>query len=78
LPSGLRIFDMQLIVAGNGRAWVNLPSKPRLDQGGRHMHDERGKPVYLPMLGWRDRGIGDAFSERVVALMRVEHPEAFQ
>jgi hypothetical protein len=54
---------MTLMVGQNGRAWLGLPDKPRLDADEWHMRDDRGKPVYSPVLAWRDRELADAFSK---------------
>jgi hypothetical protein len=42
---------------------------------GRHKTDVNGKLAYSPILEWRSRELSDAFSLKVVALVRAKHPE---
>jgi hypothetical protein len=81
LPSGLRIVDVMVVARhganGRGEAWVNLPGMPRLRQeGGVHriVRGADGKPVYDRVLSWRTRELAEAFSARVIELVRAEHP----
>jgi hypothetical protein len=76
LPNGLKIDDCTVCIS-NGRAWASLPSKPVLDRDGRHVEKD-GKKQYAAILHWPDRETSDRWSEAVVALVRAEHPEAFQ
>lgn len=75
LPAGLIIEDVAILTS-NGRTWVNLPAKPQLDKEGQHRRDENGKPLYVPILRWRDRDLSDRFGEAVIALVRELHPGA--
>src|SRR5215831_13310610 len=52
LPIGLKIADIAVNVS-NGRLWAALPSKPVLDQDGRHKVDINNKRQYVPLLEWR-------------------------
>jgi hypothetical protein len=73
LPSGLRLIDCPVLVS-HGRAWVSLPSKPVLDQTGQQKRDINGKPVYVPVVQWRDRDLQARFSAAAIELIRVAHP----
>jgi hypothetical protein len=53
-----------------------LPSKPVLDQNGKHKVDANNKPQYMPVLEWRDRDLSDRFRAAVVELVRAKHPDA--
>jgi hypothetical protein len=75
LPIGLEIRDCPVCMS-RGKAWAGLPGKPQLKDD-RVIRDERGKLVYSTILDWRERGLRDAFSERVVALVREHDPQAF-
>ena len=76
LPNGLKIADV-MVVAKDGEVWVNLPSKPRVrtvDGVAQVELGADGKPVYDTVISWRTRALAEAFSERVVALVRAERP----
>jgi hypothetical protein len=75
LPIGLKISDVPVLVSG-GKAWARLPGKPQIDREGKQKRDARGRAEYVPILTWRNKKLGDAFSERVVALVLTEHPHA--
>jgi hypothetical protein len=77
LPSGLVIRDVTVHEKA-GKLWAGLPARPVLDSEGRHVSNHGGHKQYAAVLGWRDRALADGFSERVVELVRTEHPEAFQ
>ena len=72
LPIGLRIIDVPVLVS-NGKAWASLPSKPQLVDGRQKLD---GKPLYAPMLEWRDKALRDRFSDRVIELVRAEYLDA--
>jgi hypothetical protein len=76
LPSGLEIHDCAVLTS-NGKSWAALPAKPVLDRDGRQIIDANGKKKFVPILSWPDRATADAWSDRVVDLVRAEHPEAF-
>jgi hypothetical protein len=59
-----------------GKCWASLPAKPVLDRDGKH-REEGGKKQYAAILGWRSRELSDAFSTKVVELVRATHPDAF-
>jgi hypothetical protein len=45
------------------------------DETGRQRRGEDAKPPYSNILDWRSRELGEAFSARVVALVRQAHPD---
>jgi hypothetical protein len=75
LPSGLVLHDVAIFAGRNG-PWASLPSKPVLDQDGRHRINIAGKPQYAPVAEWRSRELADRFSADVTELVRAAHPDA--
>lgn len=73
LPIGLRIYDCPVMNGKNG-LWASLPSKPQLDRDGKKRISADGRTLYDDVLGWSERRLAEAFSERVVALVRDAHP----
>lgn len=59
-----------------GRAWCALPGKIRLDNTGKVRSDAAGKPLYAAVLQWRNRELGDRFSDAVIAAIRWAYPGA--
>jgi hypothetical protein len=76
LPIGLKLIDCPILIGRDG-PWASLPSKPQVDKEGRQKVDVNGKRAFEPVLEWRDRALSDRFSDAVVALVRAEHPHAF-
>lgn len=76
LPSGLQIPDVAVFQKGD-RLNAVLPRKPVINSEGRHAKDQRGEPLWVPALRWRDRGLEDGFSQRLGALLRTQHPADF-
>jgi hypothetical protein len=72
----LRIIDLTAH-ASHGRRWIGLPGRPQITAGGVVRKDERGKPLYSPVLQFVGRDVADAFSDRVVEALLVEYPRAF-
>jgi hypothetical protein len=78
LPNGLTIVDCPVHVGGSaGQAWAALPARPVLDDRGQHVSDPArpGKRQWSAVLRWRDRELGNAWSARVVALVREAYPK---
>jgi hypothetical protein len=75
LPIGLVIGDIAVCIA-HGCPWVSLPARPILDRDGAAMRDAAGKIRYAPILRWRDRALGDRWSDAVVELVRGHDPGA--
>ena len=74
LPIGLHINECPVLNGAEG-VWASLPAKPQLDREGRRRMGFDGKPVWQDVLAWRSRRLQQAFSDRVVALVREAHPE---
>ncbi len=77
LPIGLKLYDV-LAFAGEKGPWAALPTKPRLDRERRQKIGLDGKPAFTPVAEWRGRELSEEFSAAVVALIRVEYPDALQ
>jgi hypothetical protein len=75
LPIGLVIRDCPVHLRQG--AWAALRAKPQVDRDGRTIRDERGKLAYTAVLDWDSKTLREAFSERVVELVRERHPDAF-
>jgi hypothetical protein len=76
LPIGLMIGDIAVLRGADGNLWAAMPSKPELNRDGRSVRvGGDGKTLYREILRWRSRRLGDAFSDRVVGLVRAAHPE---
>lgn len=74
LPIGLRIAEIPVLLGSEG-PWAALPGKPELERDGRTVRlDADGKVVYRDLLVWRSRKLREAFSDRVVALVRSSYP----
>jgi hypothetical protein len=75
LPIGLEIAEIPVLRGSEG-LWATLPSKPELDRDNRTVRtgpDDR--PLYRELMTWRTRKLREAFSNRVVELVRAEHPD---
>jgi hypothetical protein len=60
LPFGIVLRDCSLHESGD-RRWIRPPSKPQLDQDGRHRVNERGKRLCTPCVDIPDRATRDRF-----------------
>jgi DNA-binding cell septation regulator SpoVG len=76
LPPGLILSDLPVMIGSDGNLWVALPSKPVLDESGRHKRDVNGKPEYQPIGKWVSRQLSDQFSARVISLIDEQYPGA--
>lgn len=76
LPIGLKIIDCP-VCETRGKTWATPPGRPQLDKNGQPIRDERGRQAYSQILEWRDRRLREAFSDRIVELVRGQHPDAF-
>ena len=75
LPIGLIIREIGVLRGPEG-LWAELPGKPELDRDNRTVRTGGdGKPLYRELLSWRTRRLREAFSERVVELVREAHPD---
>lgn len=75
LPNGLYIEDVS-IHQKNGRWWSALPAVPQLENGQHRIKD--GKPQYKNVLRWRDRDLGDRFSDALISAIKSQHPGALR
>jgi hypothetical protein len=74
LPNGLEIDDIPVLIT-NGKVWATLPARPVITSDGRVARlPGSSKNQYVNFLRWRDRALSTAFSERVVELIRRQHP----
>jgi hypothetical protein len=73
LPIGLRINQCALLEGAEG-VWASLPTRPELDRDGALRLGANGARVYQAVNEWRSRRLREAFSERVVALVRQAYP----
>jgi DNA-binding cell septation regulator SpoVG len=76
LPPGLILEDLPVLIGNDGRPWVALPSRPVLDEDGRHKRDVNGKLEYQPIGRWTSRNLSDQFSARVISLIEEQYPGA--
>lgn len=74
LPIGLKIAECPVQISNGGKAWAALPSKPQLKDGQQIVTG--GKAQWTNILSWPDKETQDRWSEKVVQLVRAEHPEA--
>jgi DNA-binding cell septation regulator SpoVG len=75
LPIGLVIREIPVLRGPEG-PWAALPGKPELDRDNRTVRlGPDGRPLYRELMVWRSRRLREAFSERVVALVRAAYPD---
>lgn len=73
-PSGIILNDLRLMRGKNGY-WVAMPSIKMLDRDGNPLLDAKGKPLYKPIVEFKDRTTRHRFCEMVLETIRREHPE---
>lgn len=73
LPNGLQIREIPVFTSSPGRCWAALPGRPQIVDG-RQKTGPDGKPKYTPIMEWRSRELSDAFSAKLIALIREQHP----
>jgi hypothetical protein len=73
LPIGLRINQCPVLDGSEG-VWASLPTRPELDRDGAVRLGANGARIYQAVNEWRSRRLREAFSERVVALVRQAYP----
>ena len=64
------------VLVSDGRAWCALPAKLRVEKTGRQRTNSDGQPLYAAVLQWRNRKLGDCFSNAVISAIRRAHPGA--
>jgi hypothetical protein len=72
----LHLHDIAVHTKGDSR-WASLPAKPQVGRDGTVRKDNRGKPLYSPVLEFTDRETRDAFSHRVIEALEKFAPQAF-
>jgi DNA-binding cell septation regulator SpoVG len=77
LPSGMIVREMRLMRSAQGRHWLAMPAQQQLERDGQPRLPN-GKPVWNELVDFRDRQARDRFQEPILALLRREHPEAFE
>jgi len=70
---GLRVHDVP-VLQGRGGPWACVPTKPEVDRDGRQRRDVDGTPRYARVLSWTTRRYEQAFSARIVALVKARYP----
>ena len=73
LPIGLEIREI-MVLANDKDTWTMLPTRPQFDQEGRHKIGSDAKAVYDKLLVWRSQKLREAFSGRIVELVRARYP----
>jgi hypothetical protein len=73
LPIGLRINQCPVLEGRDG-TWASLPTRSEIDREGRARTGANGERIYQPVNEWRSRRLREAFSARVVALVRQAYP----
>src|SRR5215469_16307556 len=63
----LRIIDCPVHQYEGGKSWLALPSRPQLDEDGRHRRDPSGKLLYQPVIEWRDRAANQRFCQIIIS-----------
>jgi len=76
LASGLVLYDLRLMVGPNG-PWIAMPATRQVDRDGNSRRDANGKELWTPIIDFRNRQTRDKFRDMALALLRRNHPEAF-
>jgi len=74
LPIGLMIREIAMH-SSHARIWAAFPAKPQLSQDGQPRRVD-SKIAYSPVLEWRTSRLREAFFDRVVEVVRQQHPDA--
>jgi hypothetical protein len=74
-PIGLQVHEIQVLMNEKSGPWACVPTKPRLDGGGRQQRDVDGSPRYDRVMSWSTKRREGDFSGAVVALVRRKHPQ---
>jgi len=73
LASGLILNDLRLMTGKNGH-WIAMPAVKQFDRDGQPRLDANGKPIFWPLVEFRDRATADRFNDMVIALVRAADP----
>jgi hypothetical protein len=75
LPIGL-IIDEIPVLRGPEGLWGAMPSRVELNPDGRTVRTGGdGKPLYRSIARWKSRRLANAFSNRIIELVRAAHAE---
>jgi hypothetical protein len=74
LPVGLQLFDVP-VLRGQQGVWASLPNRPEVDEQRHQRVGLDGKPAYARIAAWRSKKLEEAFTKRVVELVRATHPD---
>jgi hypothetical protein len=75
---GLEIRDLK-VVRGPRGVFVGMPARPKVDQIGRQLRDEAGKPLWDgPLVRWVDAGTAQNFQQACLAVLRHDYPGIFK
>jgi hypothetical protein len=74
-PTGIKLRGLRLMMAPKG-PWVALPIRPQVDREGTPRLDANGKPLWSPIVEFRNRAIADRFRDAVLRAFRLAHPGA--
>jgi hypothetical protein len=76
LPSGMILHDVAVHMK-SGKFWATPAGKPRLGRDGLQMTDPAtGKLLWLPIVAFETKQIGDRFSTQVIEALRRAFPTA--
>jgi DNA-binding cell septation regulator SpoVG len=78
LASGLTRNCSRLMRGGEAGFWIAMPSRQLLDPDGNPRLDDKGWPIYTNLVEFADRATRSRFNAVILALIRREHPEAFE
>ena len=70
----LKISDV-MILQKDGRAWANMPSKPRMTREGHPATDKNGRQLYAPIVEWANKDSAERFSDSLIAEIQRSHPD---
>lgn len=71
----LVLRDCGVFVGNDGRAWINLPSKPRL-RDNQPVKDGNGKPMYDQCVTWANKDSQERFNEAAIEALTAAHRDA--
>jgi hypothetical protein len=74
-PIGLLLHQVPVLMNEKNGPWACMPTKPRLDAGGRQMREFDGSPRYEQVVTWSTQRRSREFSAAVVELVRRKHPQ---
>jgi hypothetical protein len=76
-PSGLILHQCKLMVGSKGTRWIATPAVRETDSDGRPKLDINGKPIWQPIVEFRDKLTRQRWQDTILVALRKAHPEAF-